>query len=548
MTDVVQRRVVRTLYRNIFRFCKALDSSAPNAVNGQLVKLSAHLKVSSVYTSLAKSAERSYPQKILMSSENACSSAQKLFRMPLPCDTYAAKQEAGFRMDMAFAALRFLNDRYSHVVEQRNDVVKEKDWANIIKRDGRVEDGAIAIARAADASVEAATVYHELDRIADLVRARIAETVSDNLSSAQEGENGSQTEARVPASKRASEKTAVRADEKEHNSFSLQQRSDQQFLEETESAAWSQVGAVAEAGEGPMPGVPAIGRNVTPGVLPYVMPSQQPDNRFSLLEAAERVALDAFEPQQDAPPLATVDMPGSLPMDVGDLSEAVLAHSLTFAHLQDADGSEVREESLVSSCPARPAPPAHIPVQLGALNAVLFEELGFVGNREDYYDPGNNMIHSVLERRTGNPITLSVVYLAVARRVGLNLSGAECPSHFIVRGENAEGETYFVDVFDKGKVMSIESCKEMFLTARSALLDQKDLAPVAPVQIYSRIMRNLINSHMILGNGDKALLWTERLRVLEQANLSLQDTRVAPPAQEDTRGWRGKKAAVSPKP
>ena len=88
------------------------------------MKLSAHLKVSSVYTSLAKSAERSYPQKILMSSENACSSAQKLFRMPLPCDTYAAKQEAGFRMDMAFAALRFLNDRYSHVVEQRNDVVK----------------------------------------------------------------------------------------------------------------------------------------------------------------------------------------------------------------------------------------------------------------------------------------------------------------------------------------------------------------------------------------------------------------------------------------
>ena len=61
----------------------------------------------------------------------------------------------------------------------------------------------------------------------------------------------------------------------------------------------------------------------------------------------------------------------------------------------------------------------------------------------------------------------------------------------------------------------------MFLTARSAMVDEKDLSPVIPVQIYSRIMRNLVNSHMILGNGDKALLWTERLRVLEQVSLPL---------------------------
>ena len=117
------------------------------------------------------------------------------------------------------------------------------------------------------------------------------------------------------------------------------------------------------------------------------------------------------------------------------------------------------------------------------------------------------MIHRVLEARTGNPITLSVVYLAVARRLGLALSGAECPSHFIVRGATSDGELYFVDVFNGGNVMSFDSCKEMFLTARSALLDSKDLGPVSPVQIYSRMMRNLVNSHMILGNGDKALLW-----------------------------------------
>jgi len=84
--------------------------------------------------------------------------------------------------------------------------------------------------------------------------------------------------------------------------------------------------------------------------------------------------------------------------------------------------------------PAKAAPPENLPTALLALNEVLFKNLGYVGNRQDYYDPSNSMIHSVLEKRMGNPILLCVVYLAVARRVGLSLSGAECPSHFILRG------------------------------------------------------------------------------------------------------------------
>jgi len=442
-----------------FRLRQALDASAPNAVNGQLVKLSAHLKVSSVYTSLAKSAARSYPQKILLESENASSAAQQLFRMPLPANEYEASQEVGYRTDMAFAALRFLNDRYSHVVEQRNDVVKEKDWANIIKREDRIEDGAIAIARAADAQLDPGIIYAELDRIAELV--------SQRVTTLEAGATGTSTQS---ADEILESTVASQADETRHNRYSLQEMADLRIDAD---------------------GMPVQEFEEHVASFP-VMPNGQPDNRHSLLEAAQRVAdesqLGLFEVTQGAQEASSMELP-----------ESALAQSYA-AKIDEADAA-------TGVTTAKSPPPADLPVELRALNAVLFEELGFCGNRQDYYDPLNTMIHRVLETRTGNPITLSVVYLAVARRVGLALSGAECPSHFIVRGATASGEPYFVDVFNKGKVMSLESCKEMFLTARSALLDKKDLVPVSPVQVYSRMMRNLVNSHMILGNGDKALLW-----------------------------------------
>ena len=472
---------------------QALDSSAPNAVNGQLVKLSAHLKVSSVYTSLAQSAVRSYPQKILMSSENASGAAQQLFRMPLPENEYEAKQEVGYRTDMAFAALRFLNDRYSHVVEQRNDVVKLKDWANILKREGRVEDGAIAIARASDASVESAAVYMELDRIADLVRDRVAkleeaeahallqagaEPSQGHADAAAHPEAATPAEAGASAAATPAKVEQVKASEPQHNRYSLQEVADAQVDEGRQRSTAS------------------------------VLPGGHPDNRYSLLHAAALVADEAhgFSPA------------GRGAADTDDMSSMELPEhgsALARAYAAKAAAEETGVDAAAAAAAAA-LPPAQVPVALRALNEVLFEDLGYVGNRQDYYNPGNSMIHTVLQTRMGNPITLSVVYLAVARRVGLSLTGAECPSHFIVRGHDKDGETFFVDVFNKGKVMSLASCKQMFLTARSALLEQKDLAPVTPVQIYSRIMRNLVNSNMILGNGDKALLWTERLRVLEQ--------------------------------
>ena len=68
-----------------------------------------------------------------------------------------------------------------------------------------------------------------------------------------------------------------------------------------------------------------------------------------------------------------------------------------------------------------------------ALNEFLFEELGYSGNTEDYYDPRNSYLNEVIDRRTGIPITLSVLYMELGRRIGLPLEGVSFPGHFLVR-------------------------------------------------------------------------------------------------------------------
>src|SRR3954465_9016011 len=71
--------------------------------------------------------------------------------------------------------------------------------------------------------------------------------------------------------------------------------------------------------------------------------------------------------------------------------------------------------------------------KVAALNEFLFDELGYAGNIEAYYDPRNSYLNDVMERKTGIPITLSVLYLAIGRRVGLPLEGVSFPGHFLVR-------------------------------------------------------------------------------------------------------------------
>jgi regulator of sirC expression with transglutaminase-like and TPR domain len=94
-----------------------------------------------------------------------------------------------------------------------------------------------------------------------------------------------------------------------------------------------------------------------------------------------------------------------------------------------------------------------------ALNKLLFEELGFAGNQSDYYDPRNSLLSDVIDRRTGIPITLSLIYMEVGRRAGLRVEGIGLPGHFIVRVEGADGEPVLVDPFN-GRMVDADDCQE----------------------------------------------------------------------------------------
>ncbi len=141
----------------------------------------------------------------------------------------------------------------------------------------------------------------------------------------------------------------------------------------------------------------------------------------------------------------------------------------------------------------RRAPPPHRAAStLRALREVLHDEEGLRGNDDDYGDPRNSFLNEVLDRRLGIPITLSVVYLEVARRVGLRLEGVGFPGHFLAKYASPGGAEVFVDAHHGGEMLSADECLARY-RARSGGqdLDPRYLAAVSTRQILARMLHNL---------------------------------------------------------
>jgi regulator of sirC expression with transglutaminase-like and TPR domain len=127
-----------------------------------------------------------------------------------------------------------------------------------------------------------------------------------------------------------------------------------------------------------------------------------------------------------------------------------------------------------------------------AINSVVFLEYGYHGNREDYYDPRNSYLNQVIDRRTGIPITLSIIYMEVARRVGMPLSGVGTPRHFMVKHAGPTGEIY-ADPFNGGRLMDAAGCAKLVedLSGGRLELRPEHLSGVGNKQILTRILANL---------------------------------------------------------
>lgn len=148
---------------------------------------------------------------------------------------------------------------------------------------------------------------------------------------------------------------------------------------------------------------------------------------------------------------------------------------------------------------------------LDGLTRLLFRDLGFAGNTDDYYDVSNSYLDDVLARRTGIPITLAVVMLEVGRRMSVPLAGVSMPGHFLVRDKvNTE---VFVDPFNRGQQLDRDACAARFLAMHGpgAVFDDDFLAPVGKRAILARMLSNL-EAIAARSSDRQLLLRLQRLR------------------------------------
>lgn len=171
-------------------------------------------------------------------------------------------------------------------------------------------------------------------------------------------------------------------------------------------------------------------------------------------------------------------------------------------------------------------PEASYPLKvIQTINRYLYDELGYYGNRDNYYDPRNSFLTDVLDRRTGIPISLALVYLALARRVDFPMVGVGLPGHFLIRPLVDDMEV-FVDAFHQGEILFPQDCQERLnqLYGRPIELQPAFLTAVTNRQFLARMLGNLKGIYINQGQVDKALAAIERILLLfPQAPGELRD-------------------------
>jgi regulator of sirC expression with transglutaminase-like and TPR domain len=175
------------------------------------------------------------------------------------------------------------------------------------------------------------------------------------------------------------------------------------------------------------------------------------------------------------------------------------------------------------------APPRADPddyARVMALNDYLFGELHFVGNSVTYEDPRNSFLNEVLDRRTGIPITLALVYMEVARRAGVHVEGVNFPGHFLLRCPArrglAETDDLIIDAFHGGALLSEDACREQF--RRHSGDEGGDESPMlvhaTKPQILARVLLNLKRLYVQMCSFPQALDVTELLRAVNPSATS----------------------------
>ncbi len=154
--------------------------------------------------------------------------------------------------------------------------------------------------------------------------------------------------------------------------------------------------------------------------------------------------------------------------------------------------------------------------QLAVFNEFVFGELGFRGNEESYFDPRNSYLTQVLDRRTGNPISLCAIYLLLARRLKMPVAGIGLPGHFVCRYQSSRDSVY-IDAFDRGRLLTKADCVQYLIHSAFGLHEQF-LTPVPPRRMLMRMCGNLHQSYLHLERHDDATRMQGYIMALSREN------------------------------
>jgi regulator of sirC expression with transglutaminase-like and TPR domain len=185
-------------------------------------------------------------------------------------------------------------------------------------------------------------------------------------------------------------------------------------------------------------------------------------------------------------------------------------------------GREAAQRVAAAEVPRRDAPSdvdAEAWAEVTALNDYLFAEQGFVGNDTRYDDPRNSCLNEVLDRRTGIPITLALVYLEVARRAGVAVEGVNFPGHFLLRcrARRRQARDLIIDAFHGGALLSEDACRVLLQrhVGEDAAWDDRALVRATKPQILCRMLVNLKRVYVRMHSYPQAHDATELLLAID---------------------------------
>ncbi len=147
------------------------------------------------------------------------------------------------------------------------------------------------------------------------------------------------------------------------------------------------------------------------------------------------------------------------------------------------------------------------------INRYLFLEQGYHGNTRNYYDPDNSYLNRVLERRAGIPISLSIVYLLITKRLDLPIVGVGLPGHFMLKYEG-DGFCLFLDAFNNGQILTRDECVRFLLNSGHEV-QPGHFSPATVRDILTRMLRNLVYVYGQLKDEERARRLTRLVHILQ---------------------------------